>query len=273
MGGFIVRQPLPAKELENLDPFLLLHHAVVSYKNSPGADQSGVGPHPHRGFSPVTFVFKGGVHHRDSLGNNSVVYEGGVQWINSGSGIVHSERPPKELIGSDEEQEFIQLWVNTPAQFKMADPSYQGFSKEDIPFVLSRDEKIRMSIVSGSVFGCKGPVESTSPVNSVMLSLKKGGETQIQVEHSHVAFIYLLNGEIKVNGQNVNDKNLIVFGNEGDSIEIEVLQDGDALFLSGKPIGEPVETYGPFVMNSRSEIIEALNDAQNGKMGMLVEEF
>ena len=273
MGGFLVRQPLPTRELRDLDPFLLLHHAVVSYKDASGADQSGVGPHPHRGFSPVSFVFKGGVHHRDSLGNNSIVYEGGVQWINSGKGIIHSERPPAELIGSEQEQEFIQLWVNTPAAFKMNEPDYQGFSKNEIPTVLSPDKKIEFAIVAGELFGTTGPVTSNTNVNASMLTMEKDGVSPIEIQKGHVVFFYLLSGSVAVNGETIEAKNMVVFENEGDVFELKTLQNSQGLLVSGEPINEPVETYGPFVMNTQTEIVQALQDAQNGKMGVLVEDF
>ena len=273
MGGFLVRQPLPTRELRDLDPFLLLHHAVVSYKDATRADQSGVGPHPHRGFSPVSFVFKGGVHHRDSLGNNSVVYEGGVQWINSGKGIIHSERPPEELIGSEQEQEFIQLWVNTPAAFKMNEPTYQGVSKNEIPIVTSSDKRIEFAIVAGEQFGTTGPVTSNTEVNAMMLTMQKEGVSQIEIQKGHVAFLYLLSGNISVNDETIEEKNMIVFENEGDVFELKAFQNSTGLFVSGAPIDEPIETYGPFVMNSQTEIMKAIQDAQNGKMGVLVEDF
>jgi len=273
MGGFLVRQPLPTRTIDKVDPFLLLHHAEVTYENSKGADQSGVGPHPHRGFSPVSFVFKGGVHHRDSLGNNSVIYEGGVQWINSGSGIMHSERPPKELLGSSDAQEFIQLWVNTPAAHKMDEPSYQGFSKEEIPMVKSSDGLVEMSIVTGEVDNVSGPVHTTSDVMAAMVLINKGGFHQINFEQNHQGLVYLLDGRVKINGQEIEGKNLVIFEEEGEGFEIEGLESTKALLLSGAPLNEPVSSYGPFVMNNQREIIEALNDAQSGKMGVLNEIF
>ena len=115
MGGLPIRQPLPTQRVEQIDPFLLLHHADVKVPTHLEPDHAGVGPHPHRGFSPVTFIFKGGVHHRDSRGNDSVIYAGGAQWMNAGMGVIHSERPPHDIHEIGGKQEIIQLWINTPA--------------------------------------------------------------------------------------------------------------------------------------------------------------
>jgi len=271
MGGFHVRQPLPTSTIDNIDPFLLLHHAEVNYKDSKGSLESGVGPHPHRGFSPVSFVFEGGVHHRDSLGNNSIIRDGGVQWINSGSGIMHSERPPQDLVGKDLQQEFIQLWVNTPAAHKMDAPSYQGYAKEEIPTLESKDGLVEVKVVAGEVGGVKGPVSTKTDVMAAMVFLKENGSQTIKLDHSHDAMIYLLNGKVKINGIDIAGKNLVIFNTEGDGFSIEAIETSKALLLSGAPIKEPICSYGPFVMNKQSEIIDALNDAQSGKMGVLHE--
>ncbi len=273
MGGFPVRQPLPAQGLEMVDPFLLLHHAEISYKNARGAEHSGVGPHPHRGFSPVSFVFNGGVHHRDSLGNDSIIYSGGVQWINAGSGITHSERPPAELVGSDDQQEFVQLWVNTPAAHKMDEPSYQGYSRDEIPNWESEDGLFTFGVVSGTFHGAKGPVISNTEVVSAMGYLKASGVSKVVTNPKHHVMLYLLDGLVKINGKEVTGKNLVVFDDSGDGFELEVIEDTKCLYLSGAPIKETVSSYGPFVMNTQREIIEALNDAHEGKMGTLVENF
>ncbi|MBL4703621.1 MAG: pirin family protein [Flavobacteriales bacterium] len=273
MGGFQVRQPLPSEGLENVDPFLLLHHAEVSYKDSKGASESGVGPHPHRGSSPVTFVFKGGVHHRDSLGNNSIIYAGGVQWINSGSGIIHSERPPANLVGSDDEQEFIQLWVNTPAKHKMDDPTYQGFTKDEIPMLISSDQLVKMKVVVGELERVNGPVDSNADVTAVMIEGLTNGKHHVDLNNDHQVLLYLLNGKVRIDEQEIEGKNLIIFEGDGQGFDIEFKEQSNALLLTGAPIKEPVASYGPFVMNNQREIINALNDARSGKMGVLNEIF
>ncbi|HJN06182.1 MAG TPA: pirin family protein, partial [Bacteroidales bacterium] len=155
MGGIILDQPLPVRGVEQIDPFLLVHHWKHTHRGGQHQRDLGVGPHPHRGFAPVTFIFNGGVHHQDSRGNNSIVEAGGTQWMNSGMGIVHSERPTKEIAENGGEFEIIQLWVNAPAKNKMDPPSYQSLTKEDTPSVMSDDDKIEISIVAGEFNGIK----------------------------------------------------------------------------------------------------------------------
>src|SRR4051812_16395727 len=137
MGGMPVRQAFPSHKADQIDPFLLLHHADIKVPKHVPTNKAGVGPHPHRGFSPVTFIFKGGVHHHDSRGNNNIVYKGGTQWMNAGMGVIHSERPPADIHELGSEQEIIQLWVNTPAAHKMDQPQYQPITAEETPSIIS----------------------------------------------------------------------------------------------------------------------------------------
>ncbi|MGZ4037528.1 MAG: pirin family protein, partial [Bacteroidia bacterium] len=143
MGDMKVRQPLPSPELDYLDPFVLLHHAHMHFDEHTNFAKAGVGPHPHKGFAPVTFLFKGGSHHQDSRGNNAKVMEGGTQWMHAGMGIVHSERP----IGT--EQELIQMWINSPAKNKNDQPYYHPLTKEQTPVYTSDDKKISLNVITG----------------------------------------------------------------------------------------------------------------------------
>src|SRR5476649_2373869 len=160
MGDIKVRQPLPSPELDYLDPFVLLHHAHLFFDENLDLKNAGVGPHPHKGFAPVTFFFKGGSHHRDSRGNDNKVFEGGTQWMHAGMGIIHSERP------TGTEQELIQMWINSPAKNKNDQPYYHPLKKEDTPVYLSDDKKINLNIITGELFGVKGPIPTLSPINS-----------------------------------------------------------------------------------------------------------
>jgi quercetin 2,3-dioxygenase len=139
MGGLPIRQPLPTQNVQQVDPFLLLHHASIKVPTHTVPAKAGVSPHPHRGFSPVTFVFQGGVHHRDSRGNDNVVYAGGAQWMNAGMGIIHSERPPHDIHEVGGKQEIIQLWINTPAKNKFDQPSYFPLQASEVPSTVSAD--------------------------------------------------------------------------------------------------------------------------------------
>ena len=160
MGSNRLKQPLPLPELENIDPFLLLHHI------GPGIQEVGtpplldVGAHPHRGFEPVSFIFSGELHHRDSRGNDSIISAGGVQWMTAGMGIVHSEQMSKEFLEKGGQFEMIQLWINLPSSMKMVQPKYQGFDRGAIPCFNAQDGKVQLNVIAGVYEGLKGPIES-----------------------------------------------------------------------------------------------------------------
>lgn len=273
MGGLPIRQPLPTQQVEQIDPFLLLHHANVKAPQHVKPGHAGVGPHPHRGFSPVTFIFQGGVHHRDSRGNDSTIYAGGAQWMNAGMGIIHSERPPHDIHALGGRQEIIQLWINTPAQHKMDQPAYYPVSSEEAPVFSDDDGRVTGKVFSGELMGIKGPIPSHTEVNAATLLIKQEGKTSILLPPDHNAFIYLLDGKLRVDGFGlVEELHLIHFKNDGEGIVLEGLEDTRILLMSGKPLDEKVVSYGPFVMNTQTEIMEAMRDYQTGKMGILIEE-
>jgi redox-sensitive bicupin YhaK (pirin superfamily) len=266
MGDIQVRQPLPSHALNELDPFILLHHAHIFFDKHENLARAGVGPHPHRGFSPVTFVFKGGSHHRDSRGNKQEVMAGGTQWMHAGMGIIHSERPVEH------EMEIIQMWINSPAKNKMEQPFYYPLSKADTPVFTSDDGLVKIGVVTGHLLGINGPIPTMTPINSAMLDMKAGGQITIPLPDSHNAFIYLLDGKLKIGDKEVDGKHMVTFDQNGDSISIDVLEDTRALIMSGEPIGEKIVAHGPFVMNSETEIMEAFRDYRQGKMGILIED-
>lgn len=273
MGGMPIRQPLPSQQVEQIDPFLLLHHANIKAPSHLKPDQAGVGPHPHRGFSPVTFIFQGGVHHRDSRGNDNVIYAGGAQWMNAGMGIIHSERPSHDIHEIGGRQEIIQLWINTPAKNKMDQPAYHPLSAEEAPAFVSDDGKVKGKVFSGEVRGVKGPIPSQASVNAATLEFKKDGKISIATPAVHNALIYLLDGKLQVDGFGmVEELHLVHFNTDGDEISLTALEDTRVLFLTGEPLNEPVVSHGPFVMNTQTQIMEAMRDYQKGKMGVLIEE-
>ncbi|MBE0571907.1 MAG: pirin family protein [Ignavibacteriaceae bacterium] len=272
MGGIILDQPLPNQFMDQLDPFLLIHHWNDRLKGNQKQNEAGVGPHPHRGFSPVTLIFKGGVHHRDSRGNNSIVMEGGTQWMFAGMGITHSERPYKELAEDGGEFELIQFWLNVPAKNKMEQPVYTAITKEDTPVFTSKDGKVKVGILSGNFKNLKGIVDHFSPVTVLRFDFEKEGEIEFEIPSIQNTLIYLLDGHAVINNEDVTSKDLVWFSNDGDDIKIKSNQTSRAILLSGEPIGEEVVSYGLFVMNNHTEIMEAMRDAQMGKMGVLIEE-
>ena len=266
MGELKVRQPLPSPELDYFDPFVLLHHGHIFVDPNIDLKKSGVGPHPHKGFAPVTFLFKGGVNHKDSRGNNKSVKAGGTQWMHAGMGIIHSERP------TEYEQELIQMWINSPAKNKNDQPYYHPLTKEETPFYETSDKKIKVNIITGSILGVKGPIPTLTPINSATIHASKGGKMEIELPLEHNAFLYLLDGSIKINGNEIEGKNFIAFKKDGAKISFEALEDTRALLMSGEPINEKIVTHGPFVMNTETEIMEAYRDYRMGKMGVLIED-
>ena len=273
MGGFPIRQPFPSRKAAQVDPFLLLHHADLTVPAHVAPLQAGVGPHPHRGFSPVSFIFKGGVHHRDSRGNSHVVYAGGTQWMNAGMGVIHSERPPKDIHEIGGRQELIQLWVNTPAKHKMDAPSYQPLTAEETPSLVSEEGTTTVHIIAGELNGVKGSIHTLSDVNTFTAEMKKGARFYFKIPVTHHAFIYLMEGKVNVTGDGeVDEKYVAVFNNDGEGFELEALEDVHLFIGTGEPLNEPVASHGPFVMNTQTELMEAFRDYQMGKMGVLIEE-
>lgn len=273
MGGMPIRQPLPTTHVEQVDPFLLLHHANIKSPAHIEPDDAGVGPHPHRGFSPVTFIFQGGVHHRDSRGNDKVVYAGGAQWMNAGMGIIHSERPPQDIQEIGGRQEIIQLWINTPAKNKMDVPVYYPVQANEVPSVISEDRLMSVNVFAGNVLGANGKIPTLFPINAATIIAKQGGKISIDIPQTHNALLYLLDGRISLEGYGlVEEINAIVFKTDGDGISFEAKENTRMLFVTGEPLNEKVTSYGPFVMNTQTEIMEAMRDYQMGKMGILIEE-
>lgn len=271
MGGHLIEQPLPNQFMEQLDPFLLVHHAEWKLKGNQRQQEVGIGGHPHRGFSPVTFVFKGDVRHQDSFGNDAVVKAGGTQWMHAGKGIVHSERPSKELAKKGGDQEIIQFWVNTPAKHKMEMPYYLPLSEEETPFIKGENHKIQ--IVAGEYDGIKGPAQTFSPMLLLRGEIEAMGSVKLEIPAHYNSLMYLLDGSLEVNGKRAKKKDLIWFDNDGETVQISANESTRMILLAGEPIGEKVTSYGPFVMNTQTEILEAMRDSQIGKMGVLIENF
>ena len=271
MGPIRLRQPIPNTGIEQVDPFLLLHHYgpyAISEFNNP----FDLGPHPHRGFEPITLLFKGEQLHRDSLGNEMVVKAGDVQWTTAGRGIIHSEGPTKEFVEKGGELEGIQLWLNLPAKDKLMLAAYQHVKNEDIPTIENEDKTISLKVIAGSQADKKGMIKTQTPVNVYTVSTQKQGMMTIEIPINHHSLIYLLEGEVLVNDEALLKKGamqLVTFNLDGDSILIESKKESTLLVLSGEPINEEVAQYGPYVMNTQTEIMEAMRDFQQGKMGYL----
>lgn len=271
MGPIELRQPIPTQQIENIDPFILLHHYgpyTIDESNNP----FDLGPHPHRGFEPITFLIQGEQLHRDSLGHESVVKAGDVQWTTAGRGIIHAEGPTKDFVSKGGTLEGIQLWLNLPAEKKMITANYQHVKHEDFKVVSSDDQKVKIQIIAGNLDGTSGKIRTQTEVNAYMIDIEKGGEQTIKINNEHQSLIYLLNGNVTISNdvELVQDENqLIEFEQEGDGFSIKANQKSKLLFLSGKPFKEEIASWGPYVMNTQTEIMEALRDYQQGKMGFL----
>ncbi len=273
MGGVVLDQALPHKKINSIDPFLLIHHWSDTLKGGKSQSEVGVGPHPHVGFAPVSFIFEGGVHHRDSKGYEGVIKKGGTQWMNSGNGIVHSERPMKELAEDGGKFEIIQFWVNAPASRKGDDANYQPLTYEETSKFVTNDDKIEVSVVAGEFGGLTGKIDTYSDLLILRFNYKEGAKMSIPVPKNYNALIYNLNGLAEVSGEKVSAKDMLELNKDGDFIEFTAQSDGRMILLSGAPINEPVATYGPFVMNTQDEIMKAMQAYQDGKMGVLTENF
>ena len=271
MGPIRLRQPIPTLGIENVDPFILLHHYgpyAISEFNNP----FDLGPHPHRGFEPITLLFKGEQFHRDSLGNEMVVKAGGVQWTTAGHGIIHAEAPTKEFVKKGGELEGIQLWLNLPAKDKMMMPNYQHLEDKQIPKLFSPDKKVQLNIIAGKHKQESGLIKTQTDVNVFSAKATEGGKMEIEISEKHQSLIYLLEGEILVNNSETLEKGknqMITFNQDGSTVVFEAIKESVILILSGEPIKEKVSQHGPFVMNTQTEILEAMRDFQDGKMGHL----
>lgn len=266
MGAHKIGQPLPVNELKQISPFILLHHGAPKVYG-PWEAAMEVAPHPHRGFEPVTFVFQGEVDHHDSRGNHNTVRDGGIQWLTAGMGIIHSGGTSEYFKEKGGVFEMIQLWINLPKKLKMVQPNYQAFEKEAIPFY--KEKNCRINVISGEMNDKKGPIESLTNVLALTLEMQEEGEIKFEISESRNILLYQLHGKTKVNGQGIGDKQLVEFEKEGTEIEIKADKESVILFLAGDPIDEPMVQHGPFVMNTQTEILEAMSDYQMGKMGFL----
>lgn len=270
MGPIELRQPIPTKDIEMVDPFILLHHYgpyQIDEENNP----FDLGPHPHRGFEPITFLIQGEQLHRDSLGHESVVKTGDVQWTTAGRGIIHAERPTKDFVQKGGTLEGIQLWLNLPSEKKMIQPNYQHIKSEDFNVVRSEDNKITAQIIAGSLEGKSGKIATQTQVNAFIIDAEEGGEYNLSIDKKDHSLLYLLNGEITVNDVDLkqDENQLVEFNQDGEGFELKVKAKSKLLFLSAVPFNEKVASWGPYVMNTQTEIMEALRDYQMGKMGFL----
>ncbi|HEX8172258.1 MAG TPA: pirin family protein [Thermoanaerobaculia bacterium] len=264
IGDLRTQRPLPNEELEQLDPFLFLnHHGPQVY--APNNRGLPFGPHPHRGFETCTFIVEGSLLHRDTGGHESVIHAGGVQWMTAGRGLEHAELSPPAFLRDGGALEILQLWVNLPARLKMTEPRYVGLQKDDIASV--RMDGMTLHVISGTMEGVRGPVEPQTDVAMATLLIEPGGRATLPVPRRATIFFYVVRGELHASGTPVPAFHLAEFEDDGEFIELEASTAALALFGYGTPFREPVVAHGPFVMNTREEILEAIRDYQLGRFG------
>jgi quercetin 2,3-dioxygenase len=263
IGDLATTRPLPGPGVEQLDPFLLLnHHGPQTYP--PGNRGLPFGPHPHRGFETVTFILDGELAHRDSAGHESVIRTGGVQWMTAGSGLIHAEVSPEEFLRDGGPLEILQLWVNLPGRLKMTRPRYQGVQAQDIPVLAADQDRVMVNLISGTWGGRSGPIASLTGVFMSTIALNKGGTAGFGSLGGREVFLYVVRGEVAVNGVATAGQHLVQLDLVGDTVEIVAEKDSLVVFGHAEPIGEPVVAHGPFVMNTAEEIRDAIRDYQAG---------
>ncbi|CAM1362159.1 putative Quercetin 2,3-dioxygenase [Tenacibaculum sediminilitoris] len=270
--GFRVHNFIPGSStMQRMDPFIMLDYN--SKYNFPPTDKpKGVGVHPHRGFETVTIAYKGRIEHGDSAGGGGVIGEGDVQWMTAASGVLHKEFHETEWSKTGGEFQMVQLWVNLPAKDKMSPPKYQAIANAEMAKTLLPDGGGEVEVIAGEYQKKKGPASTFSPINMFNVKLKKGVKTQLTFPENYTTSILSIEGSVKVNDStNVLEDHFALFKNDGDTFTIEALEDTVVLVLSGEPLNEPIAAHGPFVMNTKQELIEAFQDFNNGKFGYLEE--
>ncbi len=267
--GVTIHRAFPAGAMEGLDPFLLLDE-MGPMVLKPG-EARGFPDHPHRGFETVTYMLDGRMEHRDSRGNHGVLGPGSVQWMTAGAGIVHSEMPGAELASAGGKLHGFQLWVNLPRKDKMAEPRYQELPGEGIPVGRSEDGRVEARVIAGAALGVAARISTHTPILYVHFTLEAGAEHEQTLPKGANAFAYVIEGVLETGGETVKEREFVVFERGGGTARLKNAGDRklSVLLIAGAPIGEPVARYGPFVMNSREELVAAFEDFRAGRMGTI----
>lgn len=252
---------------QSLSPFLLLDYAAP-YRFDPTTAQHGVGSHPHRGFETVTIAYQGEVTHKDSSGGGGTIKAGDVQWMTAGGGILHQEFHSPEFAHEGGLFEMVQLWVNLPAHSKMTPAKYQAIEADQIQHIALDDAGSEMRIIAGQYQDVDGAATTFSPVNVWDGTIVQGQQHSFYVTEGHTTLLVLLSGKVSLNdSQSIEAPSLVVLSREDIEFSLKAEQDSKFLILTGQPLNEPIEGYGPFVMNSKAEIVEAVRDFNSGKFG------
>jgi len=267
--GFPVRTLFFYQDLgKQMSPFLMLDYAGPA-EFPPTTERKGVGSHPHHGFETVTIVYKGEVAHKDSTGQGGVIGPGDVQWMTAGSGILHEEFHAEGFAKNGGTLDMVQLWVNLPANLKMTKPAYQAILDQQIPAIELKHGAGVARIIAGDFDGHKGPAHTFTPMNVIDLKLRKGKATIATPEGWNTSLVVLKGAVEAGDGVVAKDAQMLMFSSQGQDIQFNALEDSIALLLSGEPIDEPIVGYGPFVMNTKVEIAQAMQDFNSGSFGKI----
>jgi len=265
--GFQVTSPMPGPRIRQLSPYLLIDH-IGPMAIAPSDKPLGSPPHPHRGFETVTIMYQGVLAHRDTAGHQGNIGPGDVQWMTAGAGLMHEELYEKEFTRRGGTLEVVQLWVNLPKKDKLAPANYQDIPSADIKTLPTADGKGTIRVIAGRYEHQTGPASTFSPLTMLDVHLPQGAETTITLPQDYNVGLYVVKGRITVN----NDKpaatqQLVVLGWNSTDVRISASEDSVVLVLAGEPIEEPLATYGPFVMNTNKELVQAIADFESGAMG------
>lgn len=264
----MVRRPFPTAGLSHIDPFLLLDH-MEPVELAPG-QAKGAPDHPHRGFETVTYLLEGAMVHKDSAGNSGRLNPGDVQWMTAGSGVVHSEMPSAELVEQGGRLHGFQIWVNLPRQEKMIPPRYQDTPAESIPTVTTGDGAITVRVIAGKSLGASAVINTRTPIIYLHVSMEPESTFRQEITSGFNAFAYVIEGRVESHGQSAAADQMMLFESEGDSVAFSTGESrADFLLLAGEPLNEPVARYGPFVMNTREELHQAIEDFNSGRFGRI----
>ena len=266
--GFPVRSLFSYSEGQEFDPFLLLDYAGP-HEFVPAEASRGVGEHPHRGFETVTIVYQGELEHRDSSGSHGTIGPGDVQWMTAASGVVHEEFHSERFARDGGTLEMVQLWVNLPAKDKLSPPGYQGILNAQIPQVSLPKGVGTVRVIAGEFRGTRGPARTFTPINAWDLQLAAGGVVELPFTAGHTALLVVQKGNVEASSTPLKAVELALLDRDGDAAMLRAESESRVLVLSGEPIREPVVGQGPFVMNSREQIVQAIQDYQAGRMGRL----
>lgn len=267
--GFLVHRPFPTRALMDFDPFLLLDE-MGPMDLAPG-EAKGAPDHPHRGFETVTYLLSGSFQHEDSAGHAGKLHPGDVQWMTAGSGLVHSEMPDEDFIRKGGRLHGLQLWVNLPKRDKMMAPRYQEIAAANIPTAESDGGKVKVRVIAGEAMGQTAAIDTRTPILYLHYHLTPRASTVQKIPGDFNVFAYVLEGEAVFEKQRVAANHMAIFAKDGDEVELQAsaTQALDVLLIGGLPIKEPIERYGPFVMNTKEEIRQAVEDYQSGRMGTI----